>query len=330
MITSKRDIRGFTLIELLVVIAIIAILAAILFPVFAQAKLAAKKISDLSNLKQIGLAANIYINDYDDELPPYRAKYPVVENPFSPNTYITGDAAKRVFISQLLNPYIKSYALWMSPLNPQAWTNVNTSCNPAVGDDDNQNAGDGCSYGAQNSYGVNNYLFTAGASTGAGWGGPSPLVDTAVAEPAQTLMIANSRYYNILPRFTNSSTGKEQIQGVLNGATDFNPYTITSTPDNIYYHYWKYVDYGIGYSNQDTTDVNFDGAGSGGSMYDDSQPAGEIQTIVNHAQSIMNGKINIAFVDGHAKAQDYVSTIDDLKNNPTNSIWDPYKAGVLK
>jgi prepilin-type N-terminal cleavage/methylation domain-containing protein len=58
--------RAFTLIELLVVIAIIAILAAILFPVFAQAKLAAKKTVSLSNLKQIDLAWQMYGNDYDD------------------------------------------------------------------------------------------------------------------------------------------------------------------------------------------------------------------------------------------------------------------------
>lgn len=58
--------RGFTLIELLVVIAIIAILAAILFPVFAQAKEAAKKASDLSNQKQIGLGLVMYAGDNDD------------------------------------------------------------------------------------------------------------------------------------------------------------------------------------------------------------------------------------------------------------------------
>jgi prepilin-type N-terminal cleavage/methylation domain-containing protein len=64
---SKRNPnRAFTLIELLVVIAIIAILAAILFPVFAQAKLAAKKTVSVSNIKQLNLGLLMYSNDYDD------------------------------------------------------------------------------------------------------------------------------------------------------------------------------------------------------------------------------------------------------------------------
>ncbi len=61
--------RGFTLIELLVVIAIIAILAAILFPVFAQAREKARAISCISNLKQIGIGTMMYIQDYDEVYP---------------------------------------------------------------------------------------------------------------------------------------------------------------------------------------------------------------------------------------------------------------------
>jgi len=67
--SRKRDNKGFTLIELLVVIAIIAILAAILFPVFARARENARRSSCLSNTKQIGLAILQYSQDYDEKMP---------------------------------------------------------------------------------------------------------------------------------------------------------------------------------------------------------------------------------------------------------------------
>src|SRR5262249_45468340 len=65
--------RGFTLIELLVVIPIIAFLAAILFPVFAQARESARKISCLSNMRQIGMATRMYSQDYDEKYPQTKA-----------------------------------------------------------------------------------------------------------------------------------------------------------------------------------------------------------------------------------------------------------------
>ena len=65
-----KNTKGFTLIELLVVIAIIAILAAILFPVFARARENARRTSCLNNMKQIGLGFMQYTQDYDEKYPP--------------------------------------------------------------------------------------------------------------------------------------------------------------------------------------------------------------------------------------------------------------------
>jgi prepilin-type N-terminal cleavage/methylation domain-containing protein/prepilin-type processing-associated H-X9-DG protein len=68
MLQSRRNCKGFTLIELLVVIAIIAILVAILFPVFARARENARRASCQSNLKQLGIATQMYVQDYDEKL----------------------------------------------------------------------------------------------------------------------------------------------------------------------------------------------------------------------------------------------------------------------
>ncbi len=94
-----RQSRAFTLIELLVVIAIIAILAAILFPVFAQAKLSAKKTVDLSNQKQIGLAALMYSTDNDDFFPRNDYRVPTRQT-WAPITFAEAEA-----------PYIKNGAV---------------------------------------------------------------------------------------------------------------------------------------------------------------------------------------------------------------------------
>src|SRR5437764_601379 len=80
---TLRSTRGFTLIELLVVIAIIAILAAILFPVFAQARESARQAACLSNGKQIGLGLNMYLQDYDEAFPPADYGGPVTQPPYT-------------------------------------------------------------------------------------------------------------------------------------------------------------------------------------------------------------------------------------------------------
>ena len=100
--------NGFTLIELLVVIAIIAILAAILFPVFARAREKARQTSCLSNLKQLGLAALMYVQDYDEMFPPYFT---------SADQYWCGlrDIPKWDTSKSLLSPYTKNGQIQKCP-----------------------------------------------------------------------------------------------------------------------------------------------------------------------------------------------------------------------
>lgn len=116
--------RAFTLIELLVVIAIIAILAAILFPVFAQAKTAAKKTADLSNQKQLGTAFQIYLSDYDDQHPSAYAvqngqSYPFAYFDVPANWDPTVNAAYVEAVRQgwanAIQPYVKNIDMYQSP-----------------------------------------------------------------------------------------------------------------------------------------------------------------------------------------------------------------------
>ncbi|MDR3690334.1 MAG: prepilin-type N-terminal cleavage/methylation domain-containing protein [Fimbriimonas sp.] len=105
--------KAFTLIELLVVIAIIAILAAMLFPVFSQAKAAAKATACMSNMKQMGLALQMYVTDNDDRMF-YRSGW---VNSRSGNTKILGpgDSANHYRWWNLMMPYVKSKGILACP-----------------------------------------------------------------------------------------------------------------------------------------------------------------------------------------------------------------------
>lgn len=121
---------AFTLIELLVVIAIIAILAAILFPVFAQARAKARQASCLSNCKQIGLGAMMYAQDYDEILPETGWQGPCSPAGEPPQT-ATDNFFSGVYAFPLaIQPYLKNYTVLVCPSDPDkgGWGKTGSVC----------------------------------------------------------------------------------------------------------------------------------------------------------------------------------------------------------
>lgn len=114
--SAQRQIRAFTLIELLVVIAIIAILAAILFPVFARAREAARKTSCLSNQKQVLTGALMYGQDYDERIMPSWLNY-------NGGTYWTN----------FIQPYVKNRQLLYCPSRKEGGWAYDPANNGSVG-----------------------------------------------------------------------------------------------------------------------------------------------------------------------------------------------------
>lgn len=299
--------KAFTLIELLVVIAIIAILAAILFPVFAQAKLAAKKTQDLSNLKQMATASFMYYTDYDDTLFLYRTGNGV--NPFASDPNVgTGvcagsSASTKTFWNQQLYPYIKSYNLFLAPGVTNAWVNVNPqgTVNPGA-----SNSG-GCSYGGQNSYGVNRIVFNANQPAMNG---------STIADSSNTLIITDTTYYDIMPKMTgHDATNAWAPLGQLLGDPAQTQYYTHNNNDCDYYNYWVQL---------------------GGSACDATGVTGAPTTVAQDNAYLAlvarrnGGTLNAAFADGHAKGFPTTRVVYDLvdNGNKLSSFWDPWKQGV--
>ena len=182
--------RAFTLIELLVVIAIIAILAAILFPVFAQAKAAAKNTADLSNNKQISTTVLLYGNDYDDRFvacgssDPWNGgtKTPVTD-PTPPAPYEWNGWGLK------LAGYAKSKEIFRSPIMDRTGA-FNGGCAPSAG------------MQLTNSYSFNYLLNGDGTYDSGNYAAtPSPLSQTDLNSPASVVMLELS---NSLPPYGKS------------------------------------------------------------------------------------------------------------------------------
>ncbi len=216
----KRSTTAFTLIELLVVIAIIAILAAILFPVFAQAKLAAKKTVALSNAKNLGLALQIYQGDYDDSL---------VKSYFGFPSDCSGPWATYYGWRDAVAPYDKSNDILRDPSNPFAGNQYDHVEGTSV-------ANGGIATAHSPNYAVNSAIIgfaNAGAHTPNCQGGLPGGLDSlnSVDDPSGTIELVGSRArYNDL-RFFFGSYGPTGAWGGVNALTDnyWCPYTSDSS-----------------------------------------------------------------------------------------------------
>ena len=151
--------RGFTLIELLVVIAIIAILAAILFPVFAKAREKARQSSCLSNVKQLALGTLQYVQDYDGCFPVwFRNRYP--GSPEHPSVAV--------------QPYIKNTQVYICPSRNPGSLNGTYNTNPILGPQ------------------TYDYAWTW-ELTGAD-AVRAPATEAAMSKPAETVMVADAQH----------------------------------------------------------------------------------------------------------------------------------------
>jgi len=280
--------RAFTLIELLVVIAIIAILAAILFPVFAQAKAAAKKTQALSNAKQLGLGIMMYNNDYDGMFDigcPSAWWYP--GNATQPGGAWSWDSA----------PYTKNAGIFADPTDvpgKQAWQ---TWFDKAVTFEVSFASNGYMNY--RNSTGKWDVLGIMGMNQGAtqppqygaGWMGIDRHSENDIAKVAETILLA--------PR-----VGGNNIFGCGDMIAGVN--------------WWDYTGAGLLPNGAATPNVAYNAPrGDTGAAYlvNADQRNG---AVLLHS----GGSSPFVFADGHAKAIKPLATNPDPVNRPQDNMWD--------
>jgi len=186
----RAKTRGFTLIELLVVIAIIAILAAILFPVFARARESARNANCQSNLKQIGSALNMYAQDYDGMYVRYGGT---------------------LLWSEKIEPYVKNSGVFLCP-NKGGWTTT-TPCseNNHPPESEFRQKGKGISYGYNNF--TETYGEVNGVSGSQGFGLGYGYSDAQIHLPADTIAVGDA----VCPRWR----GKDHVDNFNSGSKSY-------------------------------------------------------------------------------------------------------------
>jgi prepilin-type N-terminal cleavage/methylation domain-containing protein/prepilin-type processing-associated H-X9-DG protein len=183
----KRTVSAFTLIELLVVISIIAVLAAILFPVFARARENARRASCLGNLQQIGLGIMQYVQDYDETYP-------------SCTRYLSGTTGT-VYYYQEIMPYVKNYEIFRCP---------SSSAGSGPADSSYDWSGPNYSYVNAGNYGANRVMMRISTDVNSVY-----VKLSAVASPSTTYLLMDFGILQISPqRVVSPAAASEYLPGV--------------------------------------------------------------------------------------------------------------------
>lgn len=299
--------KAFTLIELLVVIAIIAILAAILFPVFAQAKMAAKKSTNISNVKQLGTSTIMYGADNED-------MFPLLLMPNNPTPGVAdGYASNSYTWHNTVQPYAKNWNIMINPVSkfnrPDPKTSNDVFLN--YGMFGTSAVASGAAYFGDTYYsegvqvrwngiagGYNDNDFWGGAPVGQPTKGAPSISQTAVGNAADMVMFSDSQ-------------SPEMWTSYAIGMAANDPY-VTS----MFSYCWSW------YAEYNANPGSFQGSRVGPRMYwNTSGGNGAVAGTACSSTRRAGGQICTTFTDGHAKAiaiKEYFRVVD---LDPTTKVY---------